>query len=170
MPRSRVKRPKGSNGPPDALTKAAHELVVQAVRNGAPITHAAGYAGVHRETLRRWIRNGQGPKPERPDYLTVGQHRKALDHWRRCVALCGALEQAEGQFVLAQLVTIRQEAANGDWRAARFLLESRFPDEFAIRREITGAGGGPVEVSNPAQDRERLLQLLGEYRERQEAT
>ena len=33
-----------------------------------------------------------------------------------------------------------------DWRAAAFILERRFPDDYGKRSEVTGKDGGPVKV------------------------
>ena len=33
-----------------------------------------------------------------------------------------------------------------DWRAAAFLLERRFPDDYGKRTEVTGKDGVPVKV------------------------
>ena len=38
-----------------------------------------------------------------------------------------------------------------DWRAAAFLLERRFPDDYGKRSEITGKDGGPVKVEAKTQ-------------------
>lgn len=170
MARSRQKRQKGEQGPPDALTPDAHELIVQAVRNGAYLVHAAGFAGINPETLRRWMRNADGPKPERPDYINVTQHRKAVSLHRRCVALSGDMQKAESHFVLSQLQIIRQAAASGrSWQAAAWLLERRYRDLFSLRTEVTGAEGGPVEMaSDPTADLERLEATLTAYAERLE--
>ena len=36
--------------------------------------------------------------------------------------------------------------AHEDWRAAAFILERRFPDDYGKRTEVTGKGGGPMKV------------------------
>lgn len=167
MPVRRRRPGQHEQGAPDGLTEDTHELIVQAIRNGAYLVHAAGFAGIHPETLRRWVRNGEGPEPERAAYSSAHQHRKARNFHRRCTELCGAIERAEAHFVLAQLQLIRELALERrNWRAAAWLLERRFPDLFSLRTEVTGADGGPIEVVDPAADLERLERVLEEYAER----
>ena len=36
--------------------------------------------------------------------------------------------------------------AYDEWRAAAFILERRFPDDYGRRTEITGKDGGPVKT------------------------
>ena len=38
-----------------------------------------------------------------------------------------------------------------DWRAAAFILERRFPDDYGRRAELTGKAGGPVQVDTKVQ-------------------
>jgi len=60
-----------------------------------------------------------------------------------------------------------QKAMVDDWKAAMTWMERKFPDLWSRgeRREITGAGGGPVEV-NDVSAREQLAGLLAGMRAR----
>ena len=42
--------------------------------------------------------------------------------------------------------------AYDDWRAAAFILERRFPDDYGKRSELTGKGGGPVKTELTGKD------------------
>ncbi len=41
---------------------------------------------------------------------------------------------------------IMTAAESGDWRAAKTLLQHEYPAEWSPRTEITGAGGGALQV------------------------
>jgi hypothetical protein len=49
-----------------------------------------------------------------------------------------ALKQAEAQFIMGCLLKIN--AGERDWRAAAWLLETRFPDEYGPNREAGEPG------------------------------
>lgn len=137
--------PNGAPGPPTALTDATHEAIVQATRAGAYGVHAAGYAGIAYDTLRRWRRIGESEPPQRDDYVSDLAYEKAADHHRRCVELTAAMKNAEARFAVENLVTIRSAAATS-WQAAAWLNERRFKDLYALRAEVTGPGGEPVKI------------------------
>ena len=50
--------------------------------------------------------------------------------------------RADSAMRLVSQITLQ---APTDWRAAAFLLERRFPDDYGKRTELTGKDGGPVE-------------------------
>lgn len=62
-------------------------------------------------------------------------------------------------------VTTTTEVADGDWRALAWIAERTYADTFARRQaiEVSGPGGGPIEVASP---RERLMERLGDLRRR----
>lgn len=44
------------------------------------------------------------------------------------------------------LGSIATAARDGEWRAGAWLAERTRPQDYAARTELTGAGGGPVQV------------------------
>jgi hypothetical protein len=137
----------GAPGPPTALTDETFDALVTATRAGAYRVHAAGYAGVHEDTLRRWLRLGAAEAPLRDDYVDDLSWRKAFDHHERCARLREALREAEAKFALSNL-TIIENAARTSWQAAAWLNERRFKDLYALRHEVTGKDGEPVQVEH----------------------
>lgn len=146
MPSQPRKLSNGAPGPPHALTDAVHEAVINATRAGAYRCHAAGYAGVHEDTLRRWLRDGARDAPKREDFADDLSYEKAADHYARCVRLRGDIESAESRFALDNLTVIRQAAATS-WQAAAWLNERRFRDLYSLRHEVSGPDGAPVEIA-----------------------
>jgi len=155
-----------------------------------PLTHAAAVAGVHRATLHRWMARGQeeadrvseGGRPE-PSERPYRDFCDRLTRARAAVAerSIGRLERAaRGGFVTrriersytnddGQVVTEVEEHREAPaWRVDAWLLEKSFPADFGrsvdARVEVTGPGGGPVQVND-----ERLALLtrrLAEYAQR----
>lgn len=93
-------------------TKYTEETVAkieQAISIGATYKLAAQYAGINEATLHEW----RNKKPEFSERLS----------------------RAEGKAAIQSLATIRA-AAPQDWRAASWLLERRYPDEYGKRERI----------------------------------
>ncbi len=61
-----------------------------------------------------------------------------------------AVERAKADSALRLVSQITLQALT-DWRAAAFILERRFPDDYGKRTEVTGKDGGPVKVDAKTQ-------------------
>lgn len=48
-------------GRPTSLTPEARETILEAVRKGAPLKHAAGLARIHRSTVYLWLQSNEEP-------------------------------------------------------------------------------------------------------------
>jgi transposase len=88
------------------------EKLAEAVLLGATYELAARYAGISAKTFERW--------------------RKAMPTATTgpLVALRERLQQAEGQAAVRWLAQIAQAAQHGEWRAAAFMLERRYPEAY----------------------------------------
>lgn len=84
------------------------DTILAAVRLGETLEHAASAASVSYETLRAW--RGQFP------------------------AFSAALTHAESDARLLALQAIRKASQRGDWRAAAWWLERRYPAEWGRNR------------------------------------
>lgn len=119
--------PRGSR--PRKLSLETTARFTRAIKLGCTVDAAADYAGVHRTTVWAWMRGGrEGKSPAH-------------------VAFAEAVDKAMADFRVAALARIHL-ASNDWWQAAAWLLERRFPEEFALRNrlELTGRGGEPVQV------------------------
>ena len=115
-------------GRPTKFTPELQTRIVAFLGAGAYIETAASAAGVSKQTLYTWLR--QGAEGEEP-------FTQFLD----------AVERAQGEADIRDLKTIREAAHGGAWQAAAWRLERRHPDQWGRRRvEMTGAGGGLVGV------------------------
>ena len=66
-----------------------------------------------------------------------------------------AVSRAKADSALRLVSQITLQAPT-DWRAAAFLLERRFPDDYGKRSEVTGKGGGPVKTELTGKDGEPI--------------
>jgi hypothetical protein len=100
------------------------EWICQALRLGATRRDAAAVARIHRDTFYQWLKE----KPEFPE----------------------AVKKAEAEGVVMSLAKINK-AASDDWRAAAWLLERRYLEEYGRRVErvqtvVSGPAGAPIGV------------------------
>jgi hypothetical protein len=85
----------------------------QAILIGATYEMAAMYAGISDKTFERWRRQAETARPGSP--LAVLRDR---------------LRQAAGRAAIGWLAKIEKAATDGDWRAAAWKLERRWPDAY----------------------------------------
>lgn len=85
------------------------QKILKAIRLGVTYQLASAFGGVSYETFNEWRKT----KPQFSD----------------------ALREAEGEAAVALLAKIQKAATDGDWRAAAFLLERRYPHAYG--RNVT---------------------------------
>jgi hypothetical protein len=97
------------------------DKLTQAIRLGATYKLACDYAGIDVSTLHDWVNT-------KPEFST-------------------AIKDAEGKGALGWLAKIEQAASDGNWQAAAWKLERRYPEMYGRQRmEITGADNGPIQT------------------------
>jgi hypothetical protein len=116
---------------PCKLNKDSHNRIVQAIRLGATYEHAAKYGGVAYNTFNEWMK--EGAKAD------GGAKRELYED----------VKKAEGDALVGWLAKIEKAATDGNWQAAAWKTERRYPDDYGrrIRTEITGAQGGAIEIT-----------------------
>ena len=116
-------------GRPTKLTPEVQTTIVNALASGVYLETAASVAGISRDTLNAWLKNGAQCKS--------GVQKDFSD------AIKKALATAE-----TRLVDTVNLASQQQWQAAMTLLERRWPQRWGRveRHENTGEGGGPIVV------------------------
>lgn len=92
--------------------------IVDAIRVGATHELAAAYAGINQDTLTNW------------------KHRYS--------DFSDAIKEAEGAGAVGWLAKIEKAANDGNWQAAAWKLERRYPQQYG-RRVINSFEDTPVE-------------------------
>ena len=119
-------------GRPTKLTPEVQDLIVDGINAGLTFGLTCARAGVNPATFYRWLEKGETAKS--------GVYSEFCDTVSRA--------KADSALRLVSQITLQ---APTDWRAAAFLLERRFPDDYGKRSEITGKDGGPVKVEAKTQ-------------------
>ena len=108
------------------LTPETHERIVDAIKMGATYELAAQAGGASYETFRRWMRDGE-----------------EADKGQYC-AFYVAVKEAEGKACTRWLKVIEKAGLSGQWQAAAWKLERRYPGTFGrriVQNEVTGKDG-----------------------------
>ena len=126
-------------GRPTKLTPATQAKILESIRAGLTHKLACMRVGVNDSTFYRWLQEGSQARS--------GRYKDFHDEVMRA--------NADSAEVLLNQIRIK---AYEDWRAAAFILERRFPDDYGKRTELTGKDGGPVIVET-AEDAALLAKL-----------
>ena len=114
------------------LTPEVQEIIVDGINAGLTLVLTCARAGVTYVTFYRWLEKGE-----------------AANSGVFC-EFFNAVSRAKADSALRLVSQITLQAPT-DWRAAAFLLERRFPDDYGKRSEVTGKDGGPVKVETKTQ-------------------
>jgi len=104
------------------------EKIVNFLRAGAFIETAAAAAGITKKTFYTWLKRGARAE--------TGLLREFSD----------AVAEAQGTFEVMATAGIAGAAQDGNWQAWAWLLERKFPQRWGKKLEVSGAGGGPIDV------------------------
>ena len=108
-------------GRPTKYTPETVDKILKAIAVGAPYTHACNYAGIGFDAFNEW----------RQKYPEFSEQ----------------IKEAEGKAAVGWLAKIEKAASDGNWTAAAWKLERRYPHDFGKTiHEHEGSDGGPIEI------------------------
>lgn len=109
-----------SKGKPSKLTTQLSTQLCKYLTLGMSPPQAAEMCGVHRNTMRYWLRRGE------KEWLDPDSHYAAfLKDVNKATAAC-----------MRRGLLLVNQAAEDDWKPAAWLLERRFPAQFAPKQMI----------------------------------
>ena len=109
IPKNPAKKP----GRPTLLNPTRQAALLEAIEQGMPLKQAAAVAGMSYDTLNHWQKRGENESAP-PEYCQFYQQ----------------LRQSQAVAMQVHVSSIC-DAAKRDWRAAAWMLERRFPEDFA---------------------------------------
>jgi hypothetical protein len=101
------------NGRPPLDVSRYIDKLVNALLVGATYELAALYAGISYDTFQRWRKKAATAKPGTP-----------------LAELRDRMAEAEGRAAIGWLAKIEQAASEGNWNAAAWKLERRYPETY----------------------------------------
>lgn len=99
--------------PNSKYTPERTDKILNAIAVGATFTHACNYAGIDMDTFARWR--------------------------RKYAEFAEAIKEAEGKAVVGWLARIEAAAKTGNWTAAAWKLERRYPEDYGRKEKIEHA-------------------------------
>jgi transposase len=134
------KRPAGR---PTRLTPELQAKLCDAIRAGNYMETAAAFAGIRKATLHNWLRRG-------------ARQSQGIYH-----AFSEAVEKALADSEARDVALIAKAAAEGQWQAAAWRLERKFPDRWGRRdrHQVEANIQGTVKVTSD-EAIEELTRLL----------
>lgn len=112
------KKPAKKPGRPTLLNPTRQAALLNAIEQGMPLKHAAAMAGMSYDTLNAWQKRGE--------------NESAPEQFRQ---FCQLLRHSQAVAMQVHLTSIC-DAAKRDWRAAAWMLERRFPEDFARQQQL----------------------------------
>lgn len=137
------------NGRPFKLTPEVIDKIASYVRTGSYIETAAIAAGVSKAVFYMWLKAANDVADRVKRSLAEGVTLALSPKEQILLRFLDAVEKAQAEAELADVVTIRQASA-ANWQAAAWRLERKFPDKWGrrdtVKTEISGPGGAPVQT------------------------
>lgn len=150
------------------LTPEVIEAIATSLRVNPSWAAAADYAGITDKTLYRYRERATNHQQRRdqaePSELSELDTHPDQPYWTAYQTWQTARSRGELELV----AKIRQLGMEGDWRALHTLAKMGWPDRYSDRVELTGAGGGPVQISTD-EARTQLEASLAQVKQKREA-
>ncbi len=121
---------KNKVGAPTKFTHKTREKIINAVKIGATYELAALYAGISYDSFNNWMK--QGKKDKQGEYFDF----------------FNSVKEAEGFGAVMWLTKIEKAASSGNWQAAAWKLERRYPNQYGKSvqaHEIYGKDGKAIQ-------------------------
>lgn len=110
---------------PTKLTPETQEKIITAIEQGATYELAAQYGGVSYDTFNNWMNRARAETTR----LENPRTKEDVDE-APYVQFFNAVKEAEGRAAVKWLIKIEKAASDGNWQAAAWKLERRYPKEY----------------------------------------
>lgn len=142
-----------SVGRPTKINDETIEKITRAIKAGNYIETAAAYAGIVKSTLYDWLKRGEREQQRvaQTPRATVRKSEEAF------VKFSNAVKEALAESEMRDVLVISKAAEEGQWQAAAWRLERKFPDRWGRRKlDIEHSGGLELKHDGVAQIEHQL--------------
>lgn len=121
-----------------SLTPEVHKSIVQAVSLGSTYELAAQAGGVAYNTFFEWMRRGE----------RISKQSAVSEKDKPFLAFYEDIKRVEGEAVKRWLAHIEAAANDGQWQAAAWKLERRYPQSYSRvdKLQHTGKDGRDLKI------------------------
>jgi hypothetical protein len=128
---------------PTKLTPDVQQTLALALGEGATVEHACAFAGIAPRTFYHWMERGENGEEAFVQFVQI-------------------TTRARGRGIVTDLSTISKAVQAGDWRAAAWRLQHRYPQDYGAKLKISGDADNPLRVLHTMPHEQldaRILQL-----------
>lgn len=118
-------------GRPTKFTKETIQKLIQAIKLSATYELAANYAGISYDSFNNWMKRGEAEKE--------GEFFNFFN----------SIKEAEGIAAIMSLSKIEHAAKEGNWQAAAWKLERRYPHHYGKNVSVLEHTGGSEKDAQP---------------------
>lgn len=136
-------------GAPHKLRPEDIERTRELLGDGATVKDLAAALGVHRTTVYEWRGRGEELVEDTPDDADLNEYEEL------CRDFYKAYREGRSKFRQKLMKTVETQSAD-DWRAAKFILERQFPEEWGDHKsmEVESEEGVSLTIDLSAADQE----------------
>lgn len=148
-------------GRPTKINSVLTQKLAKALTLGMYVDQACDLVQIHYQTVADWLHRGEEMTIRIKALREQGKREEATELSNHPIILFArAIKNAQAQCIRNSLQVVKRRPVN--WQAAAWLMERKFPDRFGLRQrhEVTGAGGGPVQVRSSGDLSKLSLQEL----------
>lgn len=132
---------------PTKLTPDVQARIEQALRIGSTYELAAQYGGIGYDCFNEYRKRGKAELDRVQENPKASIRAEELPF----VQFYEATQKAESEGAMGWLAKIEKAANDGNWQAAAWKLERRYPKDYGrtvVSNEHTGANGGAIKTEN----------------------
>ena len=135
------------------LTDDVKSQIIRYLRAGVSYKTAAQAARISERAIHNWMKRGR----QAEERVEAGED--IPDSELLYLNFVQDIAATHADVIVTAAAQVRQAGAT-DWRAALSLLERRAPDDWTLRREVTGVQGQPIQVEAVMARAEILLERV----------
>jgi hypothetical protein len=130
---------------PTKLSPDTQERIEHALQLGATFELAAQYGGIAYNTFNEWRKRGEAELARR-DNPRVKPGTKRWEAEQPFVEFYEATKKAEALAAIGWLAKIEKAANDGNWQAAAWKLERRYPERYGRKALDLTSGGEALTI------------------------
>lgn len=130
------------------------KTLVKHLKAGNFLETAMAAAGISRQNMTRWLTMGAKER----NRAQIDKRKRVRKKYQIYVDLLDAIEQAQAESEIRD-VKIMEKAAKGNWQAAAWRLERKYPERWGKKSTISHQGRVSIDVR---EDQHRIDRFLAQ--------
>lgn len=148
--------PSNPIGRPTLFTEKMKEDIYTLIKHGCSYATAASTSGISNKTLYYWMSRGITERNR------INAGLEALPEEAEFLVFLETIERKKEEFIATLVTSLSKAGANGNIKAAMWLLEKARPEEYGDLKQVihTGPDGGDIKISVNVTELESKIQMI----------